>query len=104
MRSPRSGGASPSLDLVDPPQIRVDPRLPAGTRGLVGFDHLSGQPQRHQFLGRRLVWATSPADRGGKLRKYFGERFCLGEVFLGPLGIVADFPQVARAIALLFSV
>jgi hypothetical protein len=34
--------ATGSLDLVDPPQILIDPRLPSGAASLVFLDHLAG--------------------------------------------------------------
>src|SRR3954464_10650817 len=88
------------LDLVDAPQVRIDPRLPAGSACLVGLDHLTGQPQRYQLLGRRLVGAAALADRGGEFGENFGERFCLRKVFRSPFRIVPHFAQGASAVAL----
>src|ERR1041385_2010333 len=85
-----------SLDLVDAPQVRVDARLPAGAARLVGLDHLPGQPERHQLLGRRLVWAAALADRGGELGENFGEWFCPGDLLLCQLRALNLVPVLLR--------
>src|SRR4051794_29290177 len=87
---------APSLDLVEAPQVRVDPRLPAGTARLVSIDHLTGQPERNQLLGRRLVGAAALADRGGEFGENFGERFCRGHLLVCQLRTLNVVPVLLR--------
>src|SRR4051812_29687574 len=77
-------------------QSLINSALPTRPAKLEMIDHFRAQSDRNGLLGRRLIQSSYSAQ----FRKYFMEGTGFREVFLRPLGIVADCAHVARGIAL----